>query len=130
MDDDDPTYTVDEARALLPVIRATLLQLAIERRSADASHDELHRRLRHDGNGNPDDLPRLEAATEALRARVRDLLDHLESLGVVVRDLDAGLVDIPTERDGEPAWLCWRLADPELGFWHTTREGYSTRRPL
>ena len=128
--DDDPTYTLDEARLLLPQIRATLLQLAIERRRADASHDELHRRLRHEGNGDPADQARLEAATEELRARVRDLLDHLESLGVVIRDLEAGLVDIPTVRDGEPAWLCWRLADPELGYWHTTREGFSTRRPL
>jgi len=128
--DDDPTYTVDEARALLPQVRATLLQLAIERRRADASHDELHRRLRHDGDGDAQGQARLEATTEELRARVRDLLDHLESLGVVVRDLDAGLVDIPTLRDGEPAWLCWRFADPELGYWHTTREGFSTRRPL
>ena len=128
--DDDPTYTLDEARLLLPQIRGTLLQLAIERRRADASHDELHRRLRHETNGDPADQARLEATTEELRARVRDLLDHLESLGVVLRDLDAGLVDIPTVRDGEPAWLCWRLADPELGYWHTTREGFSTRRPL
>jgi hypothetical protein len=128
--DDDPTYTLDEARLLLPQIRGTLLQLAIERRRADASHDELHRRLRHGANGDPADQARLEATTEELRARVRDLIDHLESLGVVIRDLDAGLVDIPTVRDGEPAWLCWRLADPELGFWHTTREGFSTRRPL
>ena len=128
--DDDPTYTLDEARLLLPQIRATLLQLAIERRRADASHDELHRRLRHEGNGDPADQAGLEATTEELRARVRDLLDHLESLGVVIRDLEAGLVDIPTVRDGEPAWLCWRLADPELGYWHTTREGFSTRRPL
>ena len=128
--DDDPTYTLDEARVLLPQIRGALLQLAIERRRADASHDELHRRLRHETNGDPADQARLEATTEELRARVRDLLDHLESLGVVLRDLDAGLVDIPTVRDGEPAWLCWRLADPELGYWHTTREGFSTRRPL
>ena len=128
--DDDPTYTLDEARLLLPQIRGTLLQLAIERRRADASHDELHRRLRHEANGDPADQARLEATTEELRARVRDLLDHLESLGVVLRDIDAGLVDIPTVRDGEPAWLCWRLADPELGYWHTTREGFSTRRPL
>jgi hypothetical protein len=128
--DDDPTYTVDEARALLPQVRATLLQLAIERRRADASHDELHRRMRNDGNGDPRGRAQLEATTEGLRARVRDLLDHLESLGVVVRDLDAGLVDIPTVREGEPAWLCWRLADPELAYWHTTREGFSTRRPL
>lgn len=94
------TYSVEEARDLLPTIRATLLRLAVLRRA--------------DGD---------EATLEAL-------LDHLESLGVMVRDLDAGLVDIPTVREGERAWLCWRLEDPDLGWWHTTREGFASRRRL
>ena len=127
----DPTYTVDEARALLPQVRATLLQLAVERQRADASHAELHRRLRDgDESADPAEQAAFEAAASEQRAMVRALLDHLESLGVVVRDLDEGLVDIPTVRDGEPAWLCWRLSDPELAFWHTTREGYTSRRQL
>ncbi|MBA2263563.1 MAG: DUF2203 domain-containing protein [Chloroflexi bacterium] len=130
----DPTYTTDEARRLLPQVRGTLLQLAIERRRADDAHAALHRRLRTaDDGAAPNQAPdtdELEATTSELRARVRDLLDHLESLGVVVRDLDAGLVDIPTIRDGELAWLCWRLSDPELAWWHTTSEGFSSRRPL
>lgn len=99
----DPVYTVTQARALIPQVRAVLLQLALERRQADTSE---------------------------FRARVRALVEHLESLGVVVRDLGTGLVDLPTIRDGEAAWLCWRLDDPELGWWHTTREGYGSRRPL
>lgn len=127
--DDDPTYTVNEARALLPLVRGSLLQLAIERRRADDAHDALHHRLRGTG-GSVAEHERLEALNSELRARVRDLLDHLESLGLVVRDLDEGLVDIPTLRDGERAWLCWRLSDPHLEYWHTTREGFSTRRPL
>jgi hypothetical protein len=127
----DPTYTVDEARALLPQVRATLLQLALERQRADASHAELHRRLREGDDGaDPDEQATVEAIASEQRAMVRALLDHLESLGVVVRDLDEGLVDFPTVRDGERAWLCWRLSDPELAFWHTTREGYTSRRPL
>lgn len=127
--DSDPTYTVDEARSLVPQIRATLLQLALERRRADDSHAALHRRLRSvldDQQGQEE----LEASTADLRAGVRALLEHLESLGVMVRDLDAGLVDIPTLRDGERAWLCWRLSDPDLGWWHTTSEGFSSRQPL
>ncbi len=99
---DDRVYTLDQAKGLLPQVRAVLLQLAIERHEASAEQD----------------------------GHVQALLEHLESLGVVVRDLDAGLVDIPTVRDGEPAWLCWRLEDPDLGWWHTTREGYTSRRPL
>lgn len=126
----DPVYTVTEARALVPQVRATLLQLAVERQRADAAHEALHRRL-GTGLGSDDaQRTRLEAETTEFRGRIRALLDHMESLGVVVRDLEAGLVDLPTLRDGERAWLCWRLDDPELGWWHSTREGYTSRRPL
>ena len=126
----DPVYTVPEARALIPQVRAVLLQLAFERRQADASHEALHRRLPSEASSDDAQRDRLEADTAEFRARVRALLEHLESLGVVVRDLETGLVDLPTIREGEPAWLCWRLDDPDLGWWHSTREGYSSRRPL
>ena len=126
----DPTYTVDEARTLLPEVRGTLLQLAIERRRADDSHVALHRRLRAGEDGGMPGQEELEEITAEHRARVRELLDHLESIGVIVRDLDAGLVDIPTIHDGRRAWLCWRLADPELAWCHTTSEGFTSRRPL
>jgi hypothetical protein len=126
--DTERVYTVDEARALLPEVRATLIQLAIERRRADDAHEALHRHL---GQAPADRVrQRLEAETAERRARVRALLSHLESLGIVVRDLETGLVDFPTVREGELAWLCWRIDDPQLSFWHTTREGYASRRPL
>ncbi len=130
LDDDEPIYTLDEARALVPQIRATLLQLALERRAADEAHAAVHRRHRVDPDGDDDERRALDARASMLRARVRGLLDHLESLGVVVRDLEQGLVDIPTTRDGQPAWLCWQLADAELAWWHTTTEGFSSRRPV
>ncbi|HET8587612.1 MAG TPA: DUF2203 domain-containing protein [Candidatus Limnocylindria bacterium] len=94
------TYSLDEARALIPEVRAVLLQLAV---------------LLRRGNGAAGD--------------VEALLDHLGGMGVQVRDLEMGLVDFPSERDGRPIWLCWRLSDPELDFWHGTDEGYSSRKP-
>jgi hypothetical protein len=97
----DVTYTVDEARTLLPTVRATLLGLAVERRRHDPSPEV-----------------------------VEALLRHLDDLGIVVRDLDEGLIDMPTLRDGQRAWLCWKLSDADLGHWHTTREGFASRRPL
>jgi hypothetical protein len=126
-----PRYSLEEARALLPTIRGTLLQLAIERGRHTEAHRSLHARLRT--NGDPEhaeELRRGEELTADLRARIRGLLDHMQHLGVELRDADEGLVDIPTIRDGEHAWFCWRLADPELAFWHTTREGFAARRPL
>ena len=57
------------------------------------------------------------------------LVGLLDDLGVQLRDPEMGLVDFPGERDGEPVWLCWRLADPEVAHWHRTDEGYASRRP-
>ena len=60
---------------------------------------------------------------------MRTLLLHLSEMAVELRDLEMGLVDFPGERDGQPVWLCWRLADARVAFWHPTDEGYATRRP-
>jgi hypothetical protein len=124
-----PVYDVTEARALVPVVRAVLLQLAVERHAADAAHAAVHGHT-ESGPRSPPSRRRLEVEAAERRERIRVLLEHLEQLGIVVRDLSTGLVDFPTERDGEPAWLCWRLEDAELAWWHTTREGFASRRPL
>jgi hypothetical protein len=130
MDPDERVYDIDEARALLPEIRATLLALAVERRAYAEAHAALHAADDAGHDAESTTVRAREAEASGRRARIRALLDLLEARGVQVRDLDNGLVDIPTLRDGRRAWLCWRLADPELSFWHTTREGFTSRRPL
>jgi hypothetical protein len=123
-------YTVEEANALVPEVRAVLLQLAVEQRRLDAAHAEMHRRLASDGD--PDaaaDASRSEAQVAEIGEGMKSLISHLEELGVQLRDPEMGLVDFPGERDGRPVWLCWRLADPEVAFWHGTDEGFATRRP-
>lgn len=126
-----PTYSLDEARALLPEIRATLLQLAFERRRYAEAHATLHDQPGEDGDSGERLASRsAQAELQAVRDGMHALMEHLEARGVQVRDLDEGLVDIPTTRDGEPAWFCWRLSDPELAYWHTTREGFANRKPL
>lgn len=123
-------YTIDEANALIPEVRAVLLQLAVQQRRLDASHAEMHRQL--DANGGPEGAVaagRQEAETADIREGMRTLLLHLSEMEVELRDLEMGLVDFPGEREGEPVWLCWRLSDARVAFWHPTDEGYATRRP-
>ena len=124
------TYSIEEANALIPQVRAVLLQLAVEQRRLDASHAEMHRQL--DANGGPEGAVaagRQEAETADIREGMRTLLMHLSEMAVELRDVEMGLVDFPGERDGDPVWLCWRLADPRVAFWHPIDEGYATRRP-
>lgn len=123
-------YTIEEANAALPAVRAVILQLAVERRRYAEAHTSLHALLL--GNGDPrhaDDVARHEDAVAAVRAGMEALGEHLEQLGIELRDLEIGLLDFPAERDGQPVWLCWRLSDPTVAHWHTRSEGYASRRP-
>lgn len=114
MPDQPRSYTLEEARALIPGVRAILLRLAIDRRR----------------NAGLAGTAAESGEAHELREGITALLTHLEELGVILRDVDQGLIDIPTRRDGHRAWFCWQLADPELAWWHTTREGFASRRPL
>lgn len=123
-------YTIDEANALVPEIRAVLLQMAVEQGRLRRTHEELQRRLA--GNGDPaarEAAQRLEVEMAGIVDGIRTLQAHVNDKGVVLRDLEMGLVDFPAERDGVQVWLCWRLADPRVAFWHGTDEGFTSRRP-
>jgi hypothetical protein len=123
-------YTVDEANALVPEVRAILLQMGFEEGRVERVHEELHRRL--EGNGDPASravADRLEAEMTEISEGIRTLFAHLRERGIMVRDLEMGLVDFPAEREGRRVWLCWRLADPTVAYWHGTDEGYASRRP-
>jgi len=125
-----PVYTIDEANELVPQVRAVLLQLAVEQQRLEQAHAQMHREL--ETNGDPaaaEVASRREREVVEGREGIRGLLRLLDDLGIQLRDLEMGLVDFPAQRDGLPVWLCWRLADPAVAFWHGTDEGYATRRP-
>lgn len=123
---------MEEANALLPEVRAVLLQLAVEKGRLEAVVAGLAGHRGGDGaNGNgahTESQARSEAEMTEIGGGMRALVEHLESLGVELRDLDRGLVDFPGERDGQPVWLCWRLEEPQVGFWHPIDEGFASRR--
>ena len=57
-------------------------------------------------------------------------MNGIHELGAVVKDLDDGLVDFPARVEGEEAFLCWRLGEEEIGYWHGLDEGFAGRKPL
>jgi hypothetical protein len=127
-----PIYTIDEANAMLPQVRAVLLQLAVEKAKLESAVNALASHSTAEGNGNAahaDALARSEAEMTRIGGGMRALVEHLESLGIELRDLEQGLVDFPGERDGRPVWLCWVLSEPAVAHWHPIDEGFTSRQP-
>jgi len=57
-------------------------------------------------------------------------VEKLEELGVVLKDLDLGLLDFPSERDGEEVLLCWQVGEDSVTSWHRLEEGFAGRKPI
>ena len=85
------------------------------------------------GNGGGYAASDLNAAqTELVRARRRGVacVERLDELGVVVKDLDLGLLDFPALRDGEEVELCWHVGEDAVAYWHGIGEGFAGRKPI
>jgi hypothetical protein len=63
-------------------------------------------------------------------SRAATALKELTDLGIVVRDPSSGLIDFPAERDGEEIYLCWRLGEETIAWWHPPDTGFAGRQPL
>ncbi len=76
------------------------------------------------------DLNETQSELAGLAEAARACLERLEDLGVVVKDIDTGLLDFPAVRDGEPVELCWRVGEARVSSWHRVGEGFAGRKPV
>jgi len=65
-----------------------------------------------------------------LKHEIGRLIYRIESYGCVVKDIDLGLVDFPSMLADEPVYLCWKLGEAKVAYWHGIEEGFTSRRPL
>lgn len=122
----DRHYTVDQANAALPIVGERLERLRAARR--DLGDEEAREALSGAAPGNGGGQPG-RVVSEAFLALRNGLLE-LQELGIVLRDLERGLVDFPALRDGEEIYLCWEEGEDEVAFWHDTETGFDGRRRL
>ena len=115
------SWTVERANAALPRVGAALQRIRELVSAARREREDASGLL--EGNGHPP-VPR---AADRLRAEVEALTGE----GIILRDLDAGLVDFPARlADGREYLLCWVLGEPAVTWWHWPDTGFAGRRPL
>lgn len=134
--DDRPAklFTIEQANAMLPLVRAITTDLA------QLGRDVLERRQRlalvaagrHLKPGDPyaDEVAQMQSELERDQQKLLDYVGELRELGVEPKGAIEGLVDFPSEQDGRIVYLCWRLGEPEVLFWHDLEAGFAGRQPL
>jgi hypothetical protein len=129
-----PTYfTREEAEALLPRVRPLLVDLRELHEQLEPVREqiaELMLRMRGNGHTHQGELAQLTERARVLAAAVEERVRRLSQWGVLVKDLAMGLVDFPSQRDGREVYLCWRLDEPHVAWWHYPEDGFAGRQPL
>ena len=127
-------FTPEEANALLAQVRPLTEQLVEHRASLAAAQSERKQlALQIAGNGGGVDLTgaaALDVRIAQEHAGVARCVNAIHALGGVVKDAETGLVDFPARLAGAEAFLCWRLGEDEIAYWHGLDEGFPGRKPL
>ena len=127
-------FTPAEANELLAEVRP-LAESLVQHRQGMRLAAERRARLtaRIAGNGgdlDPQEPGELDEQFQRESHAVTQAAEQLERLGVLVKDLDTGLVDFPALHEGEEVLLCWQLGEDEVAHWHGVDEGFAGRKPL
>ena len=120
-------FTVEEANALLPRLNELLKEIAPHRDAMREKAPHMEPILRSAGS-NGGGRVGSEYGVEAYNLYVA--IERIRSLGVLLKDLDTGLLDFPHERDGRVVLLCWMPPEERVEFWHEIPDGYAGRQPL
>jgi hypothetical protein len=126
-------FTREEAEALLPTVRPLLLE--IQQLGREIAEHESHldidqTKLMSNGHKAPADTEALRQKIGTLNSRVRTLTRAILDMGVIVKDLAEGLVDFPALLHGREVYLCWKLGEDGIHWWHEIEAGFAGRRPL
>jgi hypothetical protein len=126
-------FTLREARAALPAVSRDIRDAVHAKgryTEADSALQALGQRILMRGGILVD-----TAAAEAWKSQrdagaqtLKNTLGRIEEMGVVVKDLDVGLIDFPTLYRGQEVYLCWRMDEADIDFWHGTHEGFAGRK--
>ena len=122
-------YDIDTANARLGELKPLLAALRDARDEVAAGQRRLAG-LQSDDGADPALLVREQEGMTITVKRMEQAVRQIDLWGVTLRDIGTGLVDFPALVNGRPIWLCWKLGEDDIAYWHELEAGIAGRKPL
>jgi hypothetical protein len=123
----DRLFSLSEANRLIPSLEEHLSAVKKGKSVLVHTKDEIKKASKNAQFGGGSFV-----ATHYISAleQINDNLQKIQEMGVLVKDVEMGLCDFPHLHEGRVVYLCWKLGEPEVGWWHEVHSGYASRQPL
>jgi len=126
-------FSVEEANKALPLVRMILSDIVRQNRIVEDLQQRLsmvsRERRRPSSDLYTEELAQSQSELDSEEAKLRSYIEELRRLGVEFKGTD-GLCDFYSIMNGREVFLCWRLGEPEVSYWHDLDAGYAGRQPL
>jgi len=128
-------FTLPQAEKLLPEVEAAIreaIAAKAEYQQAQTETQDFQRRVMLEGGVFVDHGKVLDRKhrLESGAGRLKVAVERIQGCGCLVKDLDSGLIDFPTLFNGEEVYLCWKLGEAGIQFWHGVQEGFRGRKAI
>ncbi len=132
MQEQDRLFTLEEALELIPLVRQLLIEIQDRKRDLDERTGVLDDLMgRTSGNGHlAGQVAEARKAIEGAGEALQQLMAELEATGAELKGIEQGLVDFRSLREGRVVYLCWRLGEDTITWWHELDTGFGGRQPL
>jgi len=136
-DEEKKYFTVEEVNQRLPLVRAIVADVV---RLYHDVHDRRERltkvrqisdsNTRDQDNVYAEELRQMEDEVDKDIAELQKFIDELRELGAELKDPVSGLIDFLTLVEGREAYLCWKLGEDDIGYWHELNAGFQGRQSV
>lgn len=117
-------FTLAEANRSLPLVRRIVADIV-------RVHEELGRTNASCQSASPGrELQAMQSQLAAQYDRLQQFIDELHDLGVELKDYQMGLIDFVARHQGRDVYLCWRLGEEQVAYWHEMQAGFAGRQPV
>ena len=128
-------FTLHQAQQLLPRVETAIreaISLRSEYENAESDVQKFSNRIMMLGGALVDRelFSQRQERVESGARRLKQSIEKIHSYGCVIKDLDIGLIDFPTHYRGNEVYLCWKLGETGIQFWHGMDEGFSGRKEI
>ncbi len=117
-------FSIEEASRLLSELELILLELREEHLFLSVIIGEMKRERAGSGTGQ------CQGDYVDTLNRISKHVDRIGRMGVLLRDGERGLCDFPSLLNGRLVYLCWKLGEPKIEWWHEQGDGYASRRTI